>query len=128
MNRNNIWIHVGIAVVLISMAAVLGQIGRWRSALSQNDADRTERFRRLDGNPSIRTARDETAEVLVRFKPGVTLEQIRRIASTNNDKLTDEIESVGGLSVIDDLDNADAKTVAAQYAAMSDTVAYAEPN
>jgi subtilisin family serine protease len=41
--------------------------------------------------------------------------------------LTDEIESVSGLSVIDDLDNADPQTVASQYAAMADVV-YAEPN
>ncbi len=126
MNRNNIWIHVGIAVVLISMAAVLGQIGRWRSGLSI-DADVTQkRGDTLKAN--TRADKNVAAEVLVRFKPGVTLEQIRRIASANNDRLTDEIESVGGLSVIDDLDNADAKTVAAQYSAMSDTVAYAEPN
>jgi subtilisin family serine protease len=67
-------------------------------------------------------------EVLVRFKPGISLERIRQIASANNDRLTDEIESVGGLSVIDDLDNADPQSVANQYAAMTDTVAYAEPN
>ena len=30
--------------------------------------------------------------------------------------------------MIDDLDNADSQTVASQYGAMSDTVAYAEPN
>ena len=66
-------------------------------------------------------------EVLVRFKPGISLDRIRAIASANHDQLTDEVESVSGLSVIDDLDNADAATVAAQYAAMTD-VAYAEPN
>ncbi|MEP6789052.1 MAG: S8 family serine peptidase, partial [Acidobacteriota bacterium] len=55
------------------------------------------------------------------------LDRIRAIASANHDTLTDEIESVSGLSVIDDLDNADAQTVANQYAAMSD-VSYAEVN
>ena len=32
MNRNNIWIHIGIAVILVTLAAVIGQIDRWRSA------------------------------------------------------------------------------------------------
>ena len=126
MNRNNIWIHVGIAVILVSMAAVLGQIDRWRSSLRANShGPQTEaKPMKLPGLGQ----RHGVSEVLVRFKPGVTLEQIRRIASANNDALTDEIESVGGLSVIDDLDNADPKAVAAQYAAMTDTVAYAEVN
>jgi len=65
---------------------------------------------------------------MVRFKPGVTLKQIAANAATNNDKLDDEIESVPGLSFIDDLDDADANSVAAQYAAMKDVVEYAEPN
>lgn len=34
MNRNNIWIHVGIAVVVITLAAVLGQIRLWENKLS----------------------------------------------------------------------------------------------
>ena len=46
----------------------------------------------------------------------------------NNDKVEDEIEAVRSLVAIDDLDNADAETVAKQYGAMSDLVVYAEPN
>src|SRR6476661_1835468 len=119
MNRSNIWIHVGIAVVLVAMAAVLGQIGRYRMALHGPDipADRVKR-----DDPIQKGTKDE---VLVRFKPGVTLDRIREIAFANHDQLDDEVESVGGLSVIDDLDNADPAAVAAQYASM-DTVAYAE--
>ena len=33
MNRNNIWIHIGLAVILIAMAAVIGQIRRWENTL-----------------------------------------------------------------------------------------------
>ena len=124
MNRNNIWIHVGLAVVLITIAAVLGQIDRWKAALNVPNAEsprRVEKIVKLDKTDA------KAAEVLVRFKPGVSLDKIRAIASANHDTLTDEIESVGGLSVIDDLDNADAQTVADQYAAMSD-VSYAEVN
>lgn len=121
MNRSNIWIHVGIAVVMVAMAAVLGQIGRWRNALHGHEipADRVKR-----SEPIQKGAKDE---VLVRFKPGVSLDRIREIAFANHDQLSDEIEAVSGLSVIDDLDDADPAFVAAQYAAL-DTVAYAEPN
>ncbi len=126
MNRNNIWIHVGLATVLITIAAVLGQIERWKAALTEFPLPTTSQAAKRTGDDPI--VKKSLPEVLVRFKHGVTLEQIRRIASANHDSLTDAIESVDGLSVIDDLDNADAQTVADQYAAMSDMVAYAEPN
>ncbi len=126
MNRSNIWIHVTLAVVLIAFAAVLGQIDRWRAALTVPTTQPQIRAVRTGADdPIVKTG---VPEVLVRFKPGVTLDKIREIAAKNNDKLADEIEAVKGLTSIDDLDNADATTVAAQYAAMSDIVAYAEPN
>src|SRR5687767_12377733 len=107
MNRNNIWIHVGIAVVLITLAAVLGQIERWKTALS---VPTTSKRVILELEP--RTKSSIGPEVLVRFKYGTTLSEVRSIASRHNDKLTDEIEAVEGLTVIDDLDNADAQSVA----------------
>lgn len=126
MNRNNIWIHVGLAVVLVTIAAVLGQIERWKTTISSSDiSQQTLIEKRTNDDPIVKKSRPE---VLVRFKHGVTLAQIREFASANNDSLSDEIEAVDGLTVIDDLDNADAQTVASQYAAMSDFVAYAEPN
>lgn len=126
MNRNNIWIHIGLAVVFVTLAAVVGQIERWRSALRSNDLARGPVAER----PGTTKAPREKGvpEVLVRFKPGVSLDRIRSIASSNHDVMKDQIESVGGLSIIDDLDNADAAAVAEQYAAMSDLVSYAEPN
>jgi subtilisin family serine protease len=124
MNRNNIWIHVTLAVILITIAGVLGQIDRWQSAL--RNAPEIPRHRQID-RVQTQTIKTEVPEVLVRFRHGVSLERIRQIASANNDRVTDEVESVNGLSVIDDLDNADAQAVADQYAAMGD-VAYAEAN
>jgi thermitase len=123
MNRHNIWVHVGIAVILVSLAAVLGQLSRWQTAL-HGPAIPSDRLSHSD---PIQKTNLSDAEVLVRFKPGVSLERIRSIAAANHDQLADEIESVSGLAAIDDLDNADAQTVAAQYASMSD-VLYAEPN
>ncbi|MFN0141700.1 MAG: S8 family serine peptidase [Pyrinomonadaceae bacterium] len=125
MNRNNIWIHIGLATVLIVFAAVLGQIERWKTALNTPDTTRSIRKVEQEIEPTTRVS--SAPEVLVRFKPGVTLEQIRAIATANNDALIDEIEAVNGLTVVDDLDNAPAQTVAAQYSLMSH-VAYAEPN
>src|SRR6185369_14122976 len=66
-------------------------------------------------------------EVLVRFRPGTTLDAIKSLAFGNHDRVVDEIESVNGLVAIDDLDNADAQSVADQYSRM-DGVAYAEVN
>lgn len=126
MNRNNLWIHIGLATVLIVFAAVLGQIDRWKTALNGPQT----RIPAQTGR-TVKPVVTETAgapEVLVRFKPGVTLDRVREVVAANNDRLSDEIEAVNGLTVIDDVDNADAATVAAQYSAMSDLVAYAEPN
>ncbi len=126
MNRNNIWIHIGLAVVLLSLAAVVGQIDRWRVMLSQHSESKAVSV--ATNRERVKTVIGSTApEVLVRFKPGVSVEQIRAIAARNNDSMTDEIESVSGLAAIDDLDNADAASVVAQYSAMAE-VAYAEPN
>lgn len=125
MNRNNLWIHITLAVVLVAFAAVLGQMNRWSNALSSHKAETQQRGTMTKETlPLERTA----PEVLVRFKPGVSLDKIRFIARANNDELSDNIESVRGLTVIDDLDNADAEAVAEQYAAMSEFVEYAEPN
>ncbi len=126
MNRNNIWLHVTLAVVLVTFAAVLGQVERWRASLKDMASTRNEQVK-------VRTVTEKQRlenipEVLVRFKPGTSIDKIRAIASAHNDTLTDEIESVSGLAVIDDLDNADAQAVADQYSAMTDSVAYAEVN
>jgi len=125
MNRNNIWVHIGIAVILVSIAAVVGQIDRWRTALRTPSFDRAPVVKKQTTPAKLSSTHD--AEVLVRFKPGTTLDAIRSIASANHDQVVDEVESVNGLVAIDDLDDADADTVAAQYSAM-DNVAYAEAN
>src|SRR5262249_47286313 len=99
----------------------------WKTSLRSSDLALKTHLEKQTGDddPIVKRSRPE---VLVRFKHGVTLDQIRRIASANHDSLTDEIEAVDGLSVIDDLDNADAQTVANQYSAMTALVDYAEPN
>lgn len=125
MNRSNIWIHVGVAVVVVALAAVLGQIERWKSGLRTQD---TTPVKTAPKAPTIaRTSSDNEPEVMVRFKSGVSLTDIKKLAAKNNDRVEDEIEAVNGLVSIDDLDNAGADDVAKQYEAMSELVAYAEP-
>ncbi|HNU06862.1 MAG TPA: S8 family serine peptidase [Pyrinomonadaceae bacterium] len=126
MNRNNIWIHLCLAVLLITMAAVWGQIRRWESAYPKDrSADRPKQTKPISVKRSVE---DREPEVFVKFKSGVTGDQIRKLAMKNNDSVEDAIEAVSGLYSIDDLDNADATAVAEQYASMRDLVVYAEPN
>ena len=127
MNRNNIWIHICIAVVIITFAGVLGQIRRWQVSptfrTTEKSVDRVQKPVTVK-----RSLTESEAEVLVKFRPNVSLADIKKIAAKNNDRIEDKIETVKGLISIDDLDNADAKTVAEQYAAMTDLVIFAEPN
>lgn len=124
MNRNNIWIHLCLAVVLIMLAAVMGQIRRWQSTIPSE----TPTVKKVKTVTVTRPDEEREPEVLVKFKPGVPAEEIKRITTKNNDRIEDSIESVKGLFSIDDLDNADAATVAAKYAELSEFVEYAEPN
>ncbi|HQU81658.1 MAG TPA: S8 family serine peptidase, partial [Pyrinomonadaceae bacterium] len=129
MNRNNFWIHLGIAVIVITFAAVLGQISRWEKSLRVSVPAPSEKVKTASKPTAVKRSNEEgIPEVNVRFRPNVSLAEIKKIAAKNNDRVEDEIESVKGLVSIDDLDNADAETVAAQYKAMSDLVEYAEPN
>ena len=122
MNRSNIWIHVGLATILIALAAILGQLDRWRSTLQTT----RERYNIQKIKPQAPIA-GGVPEILVRFKPGTSLSEIRGVAAAHNDRLADEIESVPGLAVIDDLDNEDVQKLVGEYSGLSD-VSYAEPN
>jgi subtilisin family serine protease len=126
MNRNNIWIHISIAVVIITLAAVLGQIRLWENSLRASKTISDNARKTTAPAPPVR--RSSEPEVLVHFRPGVSVSDIKRIAAGNNDLLKDEFEFVRGWAEIDDLDNADPEAIADQYSAMSDLVDYAEPN
>ncbi len=126
MNRNNFWIHLGIAVIIITFAAVLGQISRWQFSKRAVSTDKKSSAEKPLATK--RSAKDCVPEVLVKFRSNVTLPDIKKLAAKNNDRVEDEIESVKNLVSIDDLDNADAETVAAQYRQMTELVEYAEPN
>ncbi len=128
MNRNNIWVHIILAIVLIGMAAVVGQISRWISRERKVDESKTST--KIAPKPVAvpRSLNEREPEVLVKFKPNLSLTEISKIVIKNNDRVEDEIETVRGLVAIDDLDNADPAQIAEQYSRMSDMVEYAEPN
>lgn len=123
MNRGNILIHIGIAIVLIALAAVLGQIGRWRTALKVQDTTPKRTTKSVPQSPSV-----SGAEVLVRFKKGTPLTEIRNIAAQFNDRVEDSFEYVDGVVAIDDLDNANVEDIISEYKRLGDKVEYVESN
>lgn len=131
MNRNNIFIHVALALVLILVAAFAGQLSRWRKQLKSNvrivPATEKKQPTSAEEIALSETRNFGRPEVLVKFKSDVTREKIEILMSRFNDRIEDRIENVAGLESIDDLDNADANTVATQYSQLPE-VEYAEPN
>jgi subtilisin family serine protease len=131
MNRNNILIHLALAIVLILIAAFAGQLNRWRKEwkTSVQIIPHTEK-KRASTAADIALADSRVSsrpEVLVKFKPGVSLTRIEELTLGLHDRVEDRFESVSGWEAIDDLDDADAITTAAQYLALPE-VEYAEPN
>jgi thermitase len=131
MNRRNYTAHVAVAAALVLLAALAGQVQRWESRrVSYAVQQSIEAPRAVESKPAPAEAEQTfrgDADVLVRFRPGVSEERIQAIAAAHNDRVEDEIESVAGLAAIDDLDGEQASEVAAEYASLPE-VEYAEPN
>jgi len=130
MNRNNILIHLALAIVLILIAAFAGQLNRWRGewkhrvhiipAAEKRRASTAEEIALAEG-------RSHRAELLVKFKSGVSSEAIDKILEQFHDRIEDRIENDPGLDAIDDLDDADVNATVAKYNTLPE-VEYAEPN
>ena len=131
MNRNNIFIHLALALVLVFVAAFAGQLNRWRKEWrAQVRIIPTEEKKRPTTAEEIALSETRSfgpPEILVKFKSGVSRETIERLTSQRHDRIEDRIESISGLEAIDDLDNADAATSANEYRQLAE-VEYAEPN
>jgi subtilisin family serine protease len=129
MSRNNIWVHVTIALALILIAALAGGVRHWKKTLQRSDRAVSRQERKPDDRESETSADAETgnAEVLVRFRPGTTRETIDRLTAQLNDEVEDRIESVEGLDVIEDEDGTNPADLVAQYRALPE-VEYAEAN
>jgi len=130
MNRNNFLPHVALALVLVLVAAFAGQLRRWQTDWKNRVHVFPHAEKRRAPINNIESSVDETRdfgapEVLVKFKSDVSHSTIERITAGLHDRVEDEIESVPGLESIDDLDEATAESVAAQYRALPE-VEYAE--
>jgi thermitase len=131
MNRNNIFIHLALALVLILVAAFAGQLNRWQKQWKtkvrivpmekQRVANTAEQIAlnesRISGRP----------EVLVKFRSGVSQETIESLTSRLHDRVEDRIENAPGWESIDDLDDAEPAQIVAEYSRLPE-VEYAEPN
>jgi thermitase len=132
MNRQNFLGHLALALTLVLVAAFAGQVRHWQH--DWKGEPHTGRLVFGGATPAqprgtgAGAVEHERAEVLVRFRSGTSLEQVRKLAAHLNDRLEDEIESVDGLAVIEDEDGLDAQSVADQYNKLTDFVVYAEPN
>jgi subtilisin family serine protease len=132
MNRNNFLPHIALALVLILVAAFAGQYRNWQKKMRSS-------VRIIPGATKTHEPHDRDAifhedeksslhgEVLVKFRTGVSNKAVEEIVTRLHDQVEDEIESVPGLQSIDDLDNADAEAIVAEYAALPE-VEYAEAN
>ncbi|HEY6806802.1 MAG TPA: S8 family serine peptidase [Pyrinomonadaceae bacterium] len=130
MNRTNFLPHIALALVLILVAAFAGQLRKWqkqwkhRVRIMPAAEKRHEPINSLEGAPyEARTL--SAPEVLVKFKPGVSEAAIEKLTLARHDRVEDEIEAVPGLDAIDDLDDANSETVAADYRSLPE-VEYAE--
>jgi subtilisin family serine protease len=130
MRRNNFLLHIALAFLLIMVAAFAGQLRKWQREVrtsvrvmpnTTKTQDRYIQEEILTGEPLTPL----TAEVLVKFREGVTRETISEITTRLHDEIEDRIESVPGLQSIDDLDGLAAAAVVEEYRALPD-VEYAE--
>ncbi|MFN2510705.1 MAG: S8 family serine peptidase [Pyrinomonadaceae bacterium] len=130
MNRNKFILQIALAVFLILIAALAGQLRKvqkeWRSAVRIMPGA-SDPYVVFDPNQIDETRENSAPEVLVKFRPGVSRDAISKISAQLNDRIEDEIESVSGLTAIDDLDNLEAEAIAAEYRALPE-VEYAEPS
>lgn len=128
MNRNKFILQIALAIFLILIAAFAGQLRKvqreWRSAVRIMPGA-SEPGVVFDPNQIDETRAKGVPEVLVKFRSGVAEDAIAQITARLNDRVEDEIESVSGLAAIDDLDNLEAESIAAEYRALPE-VEYAE--
>ncbi len=136
MNRQNFLGHLALALTLIVLAGFAGQIKRWQREpkvyipTERVDFDYSAARERVREEAEVFDEAEEAesgnAEVLVRFRPGTSLERIKTLARMNNDRFEDEYENVKNLVALEDEDGLDAEEVAEEYRALPE-VEYAEP-
>ncbi|PYS81877.1 MAG: hypothetical protein DMF67_14870 [Acidobacteria bacterium] len=136
MNRHKFTVHLALAVALVLLAAIVGQVRRWdwqRESAPQPGpqevapAGRDEAETAESEEESEEESGPAHAEVLVRFRAGTSEERIQADAARLHDRVEDEIESVEGLVAVEDLNGETAEQVVRDYASLPE-VEYVEPN
>ena len=130
MNRNNFFIHLALALVLILVAAFAGQLSRWRKQWKNQVRIIPAAEKKQPASAeevALSEARGGSPEVLVKFKTGVSNVAMEALTARFHDRVEDRLENAEGWTAIDDLDNADAASIVAQYSQLPE-VEYAEPN
>lgn len=128
MNRNNIFIHLALAFVLVLVAAFAGQLNKWRKTARLQIVPHEKKRAATSEEMAISEARHfGSPEVLVKFKSGVSQQAIESLTERLNDRVEDRFENLEGWEAIDDLDNADASALVEEYSRLPE-VEYVEPN
>lgn len=130
MNRNNFLPHIAIALVLILVAAFAGQIRKWQKQLRSSTrimpaASKTHEPYNPDNILHDEPALARQAEVMVKFREGISPATIQEITERFHDQIEDGIESVPGLQSIDDVDDTNVDEIVTEYSALPE-VEYAE--
>src|SRR5918998_2224810 len=105
MNRRNFIWHAALAVMLVAVAAFIGQIKRSMDGPPPSFVE-VPRAEFPVHEREVPDAYRESRDVLVRFRAGVSRERIEEITHAFNDAVDDRVEAVEGLVEIDDLDDA----------------------
>src|SRR5947209_20200098 len=104
MSRNNIWVHLTLALTLILIAAFAGGVRHWKKTWqrSSQTASRPERTPADQKSEANEPGDSDNAEVLVRFRSGTTRETNDRITAQLHDEAEARIHPVDGLDVNED--------------------------
>jgi len=127
MNRENFVKHLALALTIILVAGLAGQFRQWQresKSIAQRAVLKTSFPEHERTVPDLRREADD---IIVRFKSGVSAEQIRALTRRLNDDVDDRIESVEGLVEVNDYDGHEPQDVVDEYASLPE-VEYAELN
>jgi subtilisin family serine protease len=127
MNRNNFALQLALAIVIILIAAIAGQYRKWQKHWESATTIMPGASKEFDRDEIDVPPNADAPEVIVKFREGISEDAITTITKRLHDRIEDEIESVPGLAAIDDLDNEEAETIAAEYRGLPE-VEYAEPS
>ena len=131
MDRQKLIGRLALAFVIVLVAAIAGHIRRWdgghRAEVEEAHVVLEEFPPQVEDVAPHGWPHADEPEVLVRFRPGITREMVSEITSVFNDRVEDEIEAVGGLVAVNDLDDAEVERILNDYGSLP-VVEYVEVN